>query len=1344
METGALMETTGAQMETGALMETTEALMTDAGQGKVVTFYSYKGGTGRTMALANVAWILASSGKRVLAVDWDLESPGLHKFFHPFLDQAIVDDTPGVIEIINDYATAAVTPGRRPDDWHAEYARVLPHAVSLQWGGFPGDGTLDFLSAGRQNRDYSAAICSLDWDNFYDRLGGARFFRAMREDMKNNYDYVLIDSRTGLSDVADICTVELPDVLVTCFTLNNQGIDGAASVAQHIHRRYRNKNIRILPVPMRIEDGEKEKLDVGRAIARAKFEGFPDGYDEERAARYWASVEVPYKPFYAFEETLATFGDDPNSPATMLAAYERITDALTGGEVCGMPSLPEKLRMLYRDAYVRRQPITSAEVFLSYAPEDQMWAEWIEAVLTRAGFHVLAYRTVGYEDAPPNGLKPEQAFQTAASVVAVLSATYVRSPEAKSIWAAISAVDAPGARKKLVPLRVDDTRIPPPFAERPAVDLTQRNVDDVTAALLRAFDRPVPLAGHSAAPTDEPRFPWTLPTIWNVPTRNADFTGRGASLQRMRDTLTGSGFAVVLAQALYGLGGVGKTQVALEYAHRFKADYDLIWWVPSEQTDEVTVALTELADRLELPVSDSAGEAAAAALDALRRYDGRWLLVFDNADNPKDLEPFLPSGVGHVIITSRNQAWTHSSRTQAGIQAGEPLEVDVFTRRESITHLMRHLPDLAAEDADKVAEALGDLPLAIEQASAWLEQTGMPASTYVEQLGTQRTLIEALEQQPTDYPVPVVATWNLSLERLQGRSPAAVRLLQLCAFFSPGPISMVLLYSDEMMQVLLPYDPRLSEKLIFGRVIRDISRFALVRVDQGSNSIQMHRLVQAVIRSQMTDGGQEDACHDVHKVLVGARPRQGDTDDPDNWSRYTMIWPHLIPSRAEECTEVPTRQLLIDWVRYLWKNGEFEQCLSLGRRLENTWTQQLGADHPQTLHLRFHIANVLRSMGRFAEARDLDVDVLERQRHTLEPDHPHLLMTAGGLAADLRALGEFGQALERDQETYDRFKDQFGADHPRTLAAANNLAVSFRLVGNCFKAHELDEDTLTRREAVLGTDHPYTLFSSANLARDLREEGKFWESVELLRGTHAKYRSVMGDDMLDTLRTAKSLAVSLRKAGAQEEAKNLTLDTYDRYLRHYDEESPDALACALNLACDYSALDDKPQACELVSQVRDAYQASLGEDHPYTLVAANNLVTYLRGTEALIQARQLGERTLEKMRAKLGDTHPFTLSCAVNLANTMGDMEDLAEAEALERQTLAKLRERLGERHPDTLVCEANLAATLHLARRDEEAEEARARILDLLSRVVGPTHPNVAVLQSWQRINRDLEPQPI
>ena len=136
-------------------------------------------------------------------------------------------------------------------------------------------------------------------------------------------------------------------------------------------------------------------------------------------------------------------------------------------------------------------------------------------------------------------------------------------------------------------------------------------------------------------------------------------------------------------------------------------------------------------------------------------------------------------------------------------------------------------------------------------------------------------------------------------------------MLQLLAFFSPGPSRMDLLYSDEMYEALRPYDETLSEQLMLPRVIRDISRFALVKVDQGSNSLQIHRLVQAVIRSQLTDDEEQDeARHEVHRILVGARPRQGETDDPANWPTYELIWPHLGPSQAEDCDDAQTRQLL--------------------------------------------------------------------------------------------------------------------------------------------------------------------------------------------------------------------------------------------------------------------------------------------------------------------------------------------------------------------------------------------------------------------------------------------------
>jgi hypothetical protein len=831
------------------------------------------------------------------------------------------------------------------------------------------------------------------------------------------------------------------------------------------------------------------------------------------------------------------------------------------------------------------------------------------------------------------------------------------------------------------------------------------------------------------------RAPVIVPQIWNVPNRNADFTGRASILERLHDELAGDGTAVVLARAVYGLGGVGKTQVALEYAHRFQADYRLIWWINAEQPLEISLALAELAGRLGLQSSDNAAEAAASALEQLRRdVAGRWLLIFDNAEDPEDLAPFLPTGPGHILITSRNQAWTRHA---------QPVELDVFSRQESLAHLTQHVPGLGAADAARVSAVVGDLPLAIEQAGAWLAETGMPAALYAEWLETQTTSALGLNK-PLDYAKPVVAAWNLSIDRLKQQSPASVRLLQILAFCSPDPISATLLYSDAMLQCLLPYDETLGQKLVIGRVIRDVSRFALVKVDQGTSSVQIHRLVQAVIRSQMTDEEQVGARHEVHKILVGARPRRGETDDPANWSTYDIIWPHLGPSEADECDDPRTRQLLIDWVRYQWKLGEFEASLSLGQRLQTLWIHGLGSDHQQTLHLQFQIANVLRSQGRLGEARDLDTYVLERQHAVLGPDHPHSLMTANGLGADLRALGDFQEGLALDRETYESFKEQFGEDYPRTLGAAHNVACSLRLVGDCFTARRLDEETLDRQRSVLGPEHPSTLQSMASVALDLRMAGHFRESVDLLQATRGKYHEVLGDDMLDTLRATDSLAVSLRKAGELAEALNLGQDTYQRYQRRYGSDVPDAQRCTLNLARHYAVAGDAPRALDLVLGVWGAYRAGLGDDHPFTLIAGNNLASCMRSLGQVSEALVLADDTLTRMRRKLGDNHPQALGCAVGLANCRGDSGEYELAEALLCETIVLLRDGLGREHPDILVCEANLAITWHEAGRTKDADELLATIMDSLSRILGPQHPDIRLLRDWCRIDLDLEALPI
>ncbi|TWO65498.1 tetratricopeptide repeat protein [Caenimonas sedimenti] len=348
--------------------------------GRILTFYSYKGGTGRSMALANVAWILACSGHRVLVIDWDLEAPGLHRYFAPFLIDKEVSGSSGLIDMLDEYASAAILPkpkdGAEPDAaWYRPYADISDHVLSVNFSHFPGGGSIDFLSAGCQDDTYAIKVSSFNWQNFYDRLGGGGFMEALKENARAAYDYVLIDSRTGVSDTAGICTVQMPDTLVVCFTYNNQGIKGAAGIARSaVKQRHRmdderrellrqDKNLvaqlattplpyQVFPIPMRVDPGESERLEIRQAFARESFDSLVEHLEPSKVPAYWSSVEVPYTPFYAYEEVLAPFKDNPEDPRSVLASFLRITRYLTGGRVGEMRMpLPTAERQKFLDAF---------------------------------------------------------------------------------------------------------------------------------------------------------------------------------------------------------------------------------------------------------------------------------------------------------------------------------------------------------------------------------------------------------------------------------------------------------------------------------------------------------------------------------------------------------------------------------------------------------------------------------------------------------------------------------------------------------------------------------------------------------------------------------------------------------------------------------------------------------------------------------------------------------------------------------------------------------------------------------------------------------------------------------
>ena len=827
--------------------------------------------------------------------------------------------------------------------------------------------------------------------------------------------------------------------------------------------------------------------------------------------------------------------------------------------------------------------------------------------------------------------------------------------------------------------------------------------------------------------------------IWGgIPLRNPDFTGREGLLLTLQRSLEARSKASVLPHALHGFGGVGKTQLAVEYAYRFADRYDLVWWIPAEQQSLVLQSLVDLGRQLGVPVTEDLTQASSLVIDALSSTSLRWLLVYDNANEPDDLAHLIPSSGGHVILTSRNQTWSN---------VWDAIEVNIFERPESVALIRKRGTGISFDDADRLAEKLGDLPLALDQAASWQSATSMPVAEYLDLFDRHhRELLS--EGKPASYPTTIAALVKLAFQRLQRDVPAVSQLLEMFAVFGAEPISVDLLRRGKDAGLSAPLGPALRNPIPLGRIVRDLRKYGLAKVD-AQGRIQVHRLFQLVLRDELSTDQAAQSRTNVHRLLGAANP--GYPDEPETHRTHAEIGPHVLPADLIDAQSEETRRVVLDQIRYLWVIGDYDGSRRLGEATVQAWSRRtdqpdIGPDGELTLIATRHLANALLSLGINERARQLLETTLERLRNSDQfgPDHEHTIMTADMVAHGQRVAGEFQQALALDRDTVERARRVFGDEDQETLRIQGNLAVNLRMLSDFSDAYELDSTIVRTWEETVTEQSRRLLFAQANLARDLYGLGRYTEALTLQHRILPSYRQIMNNPKHpEILWATRTLAIALRKTGQYTDALREARQNYRDCSARYGADHQHSLAATMTLANSLRVAGELGEARGLAQDAAARYRRTFGEKHPLSLTAAINLAIILRSLGDLAAARQLDESTHSLMTTTLGADHGYTLCAANNLANDLALAHETAAAQRLSTETLQTSRQSRGEDHPYTLLCAVNAGFDLVAVGDAAGGRAELAAAVDALSDLLGAEHPETLDARRGKRAECDIEPPP-
>ena len=779
--------------------------------------------------------------------------------------------------------------------------------------------------------------------------------------------------------------------------------------------------------------------------------------------------------------------------------------------------------------------------------------------------------------------------------------------------------------------------------------------------------------------------------------------------------------------SVHGLGGIGKTQLALEYAHRYATRYDLVWWILAERRTSVLGGLAELASKLGITGVDLERDVIAPLFDELRRR-GNWLIVFDNVEHPDDIRSYLPQG-GHVVITSRDPNW--------GCVA-TPHGVDVMSEEEAVAFLAKRIVPLAGDDkldqaelAD-LAQLLDNLPLALEQAAAYIERNRISPGRYAAQFREHPVrLLDA--SQPTNYSRTIGATWSISIARIEEQQPTAVALLRLCAFLGPESVPRQLLASRPQL-LPEPLAGLLADEFRYDAAVGMLASYSMVRAVPGT--LGMHRLVQLVVRLNAPEGERfwsGVAVRLLDELLPWASHRV------PHWPIAALLLPHVAVAveRARRLGVEPTRVrgllartglYLHSRVRLVEARAAFGQALEippggdetavaaatlheqLGRVLQDLGetagahqqyaraldilTTTHGPKHPRIAGVRSNIGRLLQEEGQLGPARaELETAVVISES-ALGPDHRRCAPIRSHLGRVLQDLGDMEGARAEYERALVITESTYGSDDPRVAAHRNALAGALSYLARYAEARAQLEFALDVVTDTYGPEDPRSLPVRINLAGVLHDLGKYRQAETGLRRALQIARESVGLQSPTAGTVRVNLAAVLRDRGhaqaVSEARRALEVETAIYPLTHP--------RIGVARTCLGSALQQHGDAAGAVVELRLALAIGTGiyqEHHPRVAVVRCALGVALQDLEHVDEAGDQLRTALADTRETYGTEHPRLVAIYTNLARAEAGRgaDGLRQAGELLRSALTVGTAFLGSDHPAVSTAAGNLRA---------------------------------------------------